>query len=116
MDQDGFLETLKRAISRCQLERYITAACGDYRQAEDHWQIAVNIEEIRRDQASPGGIKGSHGQRRMLQVLTTLWNPRAADELFDQPFSALVPVVMSMDRENREILAELLYCYPGWGD
>ena len=71
---------------------------------------------VTEDLASPGGLKASHGQRRMLQILAVLWNGRRADEIFQLPLSALVPSIMAMDRENREILSELLYSYPGWDD
>ena len=116
MDEMVFLEALKRAVERCQLEPYILPVGAELAAVESHWDISLNVAAVKADMASPGGLKLSHAQRRMLQVVATLWNSRSADELFGLPFSELVPVVMSMDRENREILAELLYSYPGWRD
>jgi len=114
MDEIGFLEAVKAAIETCELERYFLPSGMALAALESHYSLAPDLAAIRTDIESPGGIKGSHGQRRMLLVLVTLWNSKKAQDLFDEEFAVLPTVVMSMDGRNRGILAELLYTYPGW--
>ncbi len=115
MDEDAFLDALKTAIEACELNRYFNIPAGGLALVDNHYTLIPNIEAIGEDMASPGGIKGSHAQRRMLLVLVTLWDSGQAQQLFGQDFAILPKVVMSMDARNRGILAELLYTYPGWG-
>ncbi len=116
MDERAFLETLKDAIEICELSRYFKSSTGDINAADSHYDIQPDLDAIAADIKSPGGIKGSHAQRRMLLVLVTLWQPARAQALFGEEFAALQHVVMAMDKRNRGLLAELLYTYPGWGD
>ena len=116
MDEAAFLEALKETIIRCQLDRYSIPAGPALATVQDHWDIGFDLDAIRKDMDSAGGIKLSHGQQRMLEILVTLWNPREADALFERRLSDLIPSIMAMDKENRDRLCSLIYHFPGWGD
>jgi hypothetical protein len=116
MDETAFTEALIAALRNAELERYCVLPEAGLAAVSSHLQVGFDVEAIRRDRASPGGIKGSHAQRRMLMLLVALWRPGAADELFGEGLSALPRAIMAMDRRNRAILAELIETYPGWDD
>lgn len=114
MDEAAFTEALIAAIRNAELERYTLLPDGGLDAAASHYEIGFDIDAIRRDRDSPGGIKASHAQRRMLMLLVALWRPMAAEDLFDEGLSALPRGIMAMDARNRAILAELIEHYPGW--
>ncbi len=114
MDEAEFLSALKAAIENCQIARYFQVPGDDLAALESHYDLAPDLAAIRQDLQSPGGIKGSHAQRRMLLILVTLWDPLQAQALFGEDFAILPTAVMAMDLENRGIFAELIYTYPGW--
>lgn len=116
MDEKAFTEAVVEAIRNAELERYFVLPEGGISEVASHYEIELDVEAVRRDLASPGGLKASHAQRRMLMLLAALWRPRVADELFGESLGSLADAVMAMDRVNRGILAELLYAYPGWSD
>jgi len=107
-----FFETLKDAISYNQLERYFT---GNVTSVDSHYNLQPDIGAIKKDMASDGGLKLSHAQRRMLVVLVALWEGHIADEVFNQGIGDLSKIIQSMDKDNREIFAELIVSFPGWG-
>ena len=114
MEEAEFLSALQAAIEKCQLARYFRVPGGELAALENHYDVVPDLAAIHRDMESPGGIKGSHAQRRMLLILVTLWDPVRAQALFGEDFAVLPAALMAMDRENRGILAELIYTYPGW--
>ena len=115
MDEAEFLAALKQAIVNCELARYFNIPDAGLDTVDSHYDLAPDLGAIAADRDSPGGIKGSHAQRRMLLVLVTLWHAGQAQELFGEDFAVLPRVIQSMDNENRGLLAELIYSYPGWG-
>lgn len=116
MDEAAFTEALIAGIRNAELERYCLLPDGGLEAVTSHLQVGFDVEAIRRDKASPGGIKASHAQRRMLSLLIALWRPGVVDTLFDDGLAALPRAVMAMDARNRAILAELIESYPGWDD
>ena len=116
MDEAEFLDALKHAIESCELDRYFNIPASGLESVGSHYDLQPDLAAIAADRDSPGGIKGSHAQRRMLLVLCTLWNSGQAQQLFGEEFAVLPTVIHAMDKQNRGILAELLYSYPGWGD
>ena len=115
LNEPAFTEVLKEAIRYNQLERYFRANSGQIEDAESHYDLAPDIEAIKLDQADSGGLKLSHAQRRMLMTLVALWEGATADQLFEEGLGSLSRIIQSMDRNNRELLAELTLTYPGWG-
>ena len=115
LNETAFLERLKAAIRYNQLERYFTAETGDIQNVPRHYDLKPALNVIREDQADSGGLKLSHAQRRMLMILVALWEGHIADELFGESLGSLSRVIQSMDRNNRELLGELIVTYPGWG-
>ncbi|MZR29068.1 hypothetical protein [Sneathiella litorea] len=114
MDEQAFTEFLKNSIRYNQLERYFVATPGPIEDATSHYDLIPNVDEIRRDLADSGGLKLSHAQRRMLMTLIALWNGGMADDLFQEGLGSLPRVIQSMDRNNRELLGNLILTYPGW--
>ena len=115
MDENAFTALIKDAIRYNQLERYFAAKAISIEQVQSHYDLQPNIDAIRRDQADSGGLKLSHAQRRMLMTLVALWEGRIADELFGKGLGSLPRIIQSMDRNNRELLGDLILTYPGWG-
>jgi hypothetical protein len=110
-----FTKLVKESITYNQLERYFETDQDHLAELKDHFDLEPSIEAIKEDIASPGGLKLSHAQRRMLVVLVTLWNGRIADEVFSSGMEDLSKIIQSMDKNNRELFAELIVTYPGWG-
>jgi hypothetical protein len=110
-----FTETLIEAITYNQLERYFVLPEGPLANVENHFDLRPEVDAIRQDMASAGGLKLSHAQRRMLTVLVSLWDGRTADSLFEEGLGSLASIVQSMDRTNRELLADIIVTFPGWG-
>ncbi len=106
---------MKDVIRYNQLERYFKTSTGSIEEVSSHYDLKPNIEAITRDQADSGGLKLSHAQRRMLMTLVALWEGATADQLFEEGLGSLSRIIQSMDRNNRELLAELILAYPGWG-
>ncbi len=115
MQTREFTETLIEAITYNQLERYFLLPEGPLVDIESHFDVRPAVETIREDMASAGGLKLSHAQRRMLTVLVSLWDGRTADDLFEEGLGSLPSIVQSMDRTNRELLADIIVTFPGWG-
>ncbi|MCG8491289.1 MAG: hypothetical protein MI743_06715 [Sneathiellales bacterium] len=116
MQQEEFTKILKEAINYNQLERYFLSETGDIESAQSHYELRPDLESVEKDKASDGGIKLSHAQRRMLIVLVALWDGRHADRVFEEGMGSLARTIHSMDRENRELFADLIVTYPGWGN
>ncbi|MEH6526151.1 MAG: hypothetical protein V7723_08750 [Sneathiella sp.] len=116
MNAKAFTKLVKESITYNQLERYFLTDQGSLDTLEDHFTLRPDINAIKEDMASVGGLKLSHAQRRMLVVLVALWNGRIADEVFSSGMGDLAKVIQSMDRNNRELFAELIISYPGWGN
>jgi hypothetical protein len=110
-----FTKILLETISYNQLERYFSGPEGTLTDIVDHYTLVPDIEAIRTDMASDGGLKLSHAQRRMLVVLVALWEGRIADDVFKDGIGSLPKIIQSMDRNNRELFAELVVLFPGWG-
>lgn len=116
MNATIFTKLVKESIAYNQLERYFLTDHGNLESLEDHFILRPNINAIEADKKSDGGLKLSHAQRRMLVVLVALWDGRIADETFSSSMGDLAKVIQSMDRNNRELFAELVVSYPGWGN
>ncbi|WP_373088764.1 hypothetical protein [Sneathiella sp.] len=114
MPERNFAILVKEVITYNQLEQYFTGMDA-VAEINSHYDLQPDIETIERDFKSAGGLKLSHAQRRMLTVLVSLWNDRVADSIFNESLGSLAKTVQSMDRNNRELLAELIVTYPGWG-
>lgn len=114
LNEQAFTEIVQQAIAYNQLERYFAASKDSPQNAGSHYDLEPNIAEIKTDQASVGGLKLSHAQRRMLMVLVALWDGRSADETFGESLGSLPKIVQSMDKKNRELLGDLIMTYPGW--
>jgi hypothetical protein len=115
LNEQAFTALVKEAIRYNQLERYFRAVTGSIENASSHYDLTPNVDAITRDQADSGGLKLSHAQRRMLMTLVALWEGTTADRLFDEGLGSLSRIIQSMDRNNRELMAELILTYPGWG-
>jgi hypothetical protein len=115
MNEAEFLVALKAAIETCELNRYFNIPDSGLDGVNSHYDLAPDLAAIAADRDSPGGIKGSHAQRNMLLVLCTLWDAGPAQQVFGEDFTVLPRIVHSMDKQNRGLLAELIYTYPGWG-
>lgn len=116
MDEAEFTRALVAALRNAELERYCTFPDGGPDAVTSHLQVGFDVEAIRRDRASAGGIKASNAQRRMLVLLVALWRPSMAGELFGVGLEALPQAIMTMDRRNRAILSALVETYPGWDE
>lgn len=116
MSATAFTKLVIESITYNQLERYFLTDQGNLEMLEDHFALRPDIDAINKDMASDGGLKLSHAQRRMLVVLVALWDGRIADEVFSNGMGDLAKVIQSMDRNNRELFAELVVSYPGWGN
>lgn len=115
MQEREFTETLIEAIIYNQLERYFHQPEGPLTDITSHYDLSPAVDTIREDMASAGGLKLSHAQRRMLSVLVSLWDGRVADSLFEEGLGSLANIIQSMDRTNRELLADIIVTFPGWG-
>lgn len=115
LDEQTFTSLVKDAILYNQLERYFKASSGPIEDVSSHYDLSPDINAITQDQADSGGLKLSHAQRRMLMTLVALWEGATADQIFDEGLGSLSRIIQSMDRNNRELLAELILAYPGWG-
>ncbi|WP_169566048.1 hypothetical protein [Sneathiella limimaris] len=116
MSEDIFTALVKEAIQYNQLERYFVPKDSELEKLTNHFQIHPDIPEIEKDKASDGGLKLSHAQRRMLILLTALWDGREADRIFEEGIGSIGKLIHAMDRNNRELTAELIVAYPGWGN
>lgn len=116
MDEGRFTEAVVAAIRNAEIAGYFVLPGGSLDTVNEHFQIDVDAAAIRADLASPGGLKASHAQRRMLMILVTLCRPGLAQDLFGEDFSMLPRAVMAMDARNRGLFAELIFSYPGWHD
>lgn len=114
MSEIDFTTVVKEAITYNQLERYFTPKDNDFDKLTNHFDLKPNIEEIEKDKESAGGLKLSHAQRRMLILLVALWDGPAADRVFGEGIGSIGRLLHSMDRNNREIVADLIVTYPGW--
>ena len=114
LDEQAFTALVKDAIRYNQLERYFLAEDGPIERVESHYDLRPDIDAIKRDQADSGGLKLSHAQRRMLMTLVALWQGHTADEVFNEGLGSLARIIQSMDRNNRELLGDLIVAYPGW--
>ena len=114
LNEQAFTEIVQQAIAYNQLERYFISPKGGASDVASHYDLEPNITEIKTDQTSAGGLKLSHAQRRMLMVLVALWDGRIADETFGESLGSLPKIVQSMDKNNRELLGDLMMTYPGW--
>ncbi|WP_169546283.1 hypothetical protein [Sneathiella aquimaris] len=115
MSEEEFTIIVKEAINYNQLNRYFLSKTGKIDTAKDHFDLTPDLESIRADKASDGGLKLSHAQRRMLILLVALWDGRYADDIFNEGIGSLGKMIHSMDRGNRELFADLIVTYPGWG-
>ncbi|GLQ08004.1 hypothetical protein [Sneathiella chinensis] len=115
MFEEEFTIILKQSIKYNQLERYFAATQGEVENAATHYDLYPDMERIIEDRDSPGGIKLSHAQRRMLMVLVALWEGDEADRVFGEGIGSIPTMIHAMDRQNRELLADLILTYPGWG-
>lgn len=115
MDQQEFTKIVKEAIKYNQLEKYFFVNNGIIEEIDNHRDLSPDMPAIERDKSSAGGIKLSHAQRRMLVLLVALWDERQANRVFDGGIGSLGRMVQSMDATNREIFADLIITYPGWG-
>jgi hypothetical protein len=110
-----FTKIVKEAILYNQLERYFSPSGEKLELVETHYDLCPNVFEIEKDKNSDGGLKLSHAQRRMLIFLVALWEGREADRIFNEGIGTVSKLIHSMDRDNRELLADLIITYPGWG-
>lgn len=116
MTENEFTNFVKEAITYNQLERYFTPKDNELDKLINHFDIAPDITEIKKDKNSDGGLKLSHAQRRMLILLVALWNGHIADQVFQESFGSIGKLIHSMDRNNRELVADIIATYPGWGN
>jgi hypothetical protein len=114
--EEDFTTTVKEAITYNQLERYFNPKDTDLHKLINHFEISPDVAEIEKDKNSDGGLKLSHAQRRMLIMLMALWDGREADRIFAEGIGSLAKLIYSMDRNNRELVADLIVTYPGWGN
>ncbi len=115
MFEADFTKIVQEAIVYNQLERYFWPKGDALGSVESHFDLKPDIEEIEKDKASDGGLKLSHAQRRMLILLVALWEGNEADRIFAEGFGSISKVIHSMDKNNRELTADLVVTYPGWG-
>jgi len=115
MVETDFTKIVQEAILYNQLERYFSPKGDDFNNIESHFELTPDVVEIEKDKASDGGLKLSHAQRRMLMLLVALWEGNEADRIFSEGLGSLGKLIHSMDRNNRELTAELIVTYPGWG-
>jgi hypothetical protein len=115
LNEQEFTKIVKEAIKYNQLEKYFSAKTDTIDKIDDHHLLSPDMMAIERDKSSAGGIKLSHAQRRMLVLLVALWDERQANRVFDGGIGSLGRMVQSMDATNREIFADLIITYPGWG-
>lgn len=115
MVETDFTKIVQEAILYNQLERYFSPKGEEFDKIESHFELAPDTDEIEKDIASAGGLKLSHAQRRMLMLLVALWEGNEADRIFSEGLGTLGKLIHSMDRNNRELAADLIVTYPGWG-
>lgn len=115
MPEQEFTIIIKETIKYNQLEKYFTARSGSIEDVTDHFDLSPDVGAITADKSSPGGLKLSHAQRRMLVLLTALWDERQANRIFSDGVGSLGPMIQSMDPTNRDLFADLVVTYPGWG-
>ncbi|WP_288904018.1 hypothetical protein [uncultured Sneathiella sp.] len=115
LTEQAFTALLKDAIRYNQLERYFKVSSGSIEEIASHYDLAPDIDAIKRDLSDSGGLKLSHAQRRMLMTLVALFDGYTADDLFEEGLGSLSRIIQSMDRNNRELMADLILSYPGWG-
>ena len=115
MFEADFTKIVREAIVYNQLERYFSPKGDKMESVESHFDIQPDIPEIEKDKASAGGLKLSHAQRRMLMLLVALWEGNEADRVFSEGLGSISKLIHSMDANNRELTADLIITYPGWG-
>ena len=115
MVETDFTKIVQEAILYNQLERYFSPKGEAFERLESHFELSPDVSEIENDLASAGGLKLSHAQRRMLMLLVALWEGNEADRIFSEGLGSLGKLIHSMDRDNRELTADLIVTYPGWG-
>lgn len=115
LPEQEFTIIIKEAIKYNQLEKYFRARSGAVQDVSDHFDLSPDTDAIERDKSSAGGLKLSHAQRRMLILLTALWDERQANRIFADGAGSLGTMIQSMDPTNRDLFADLVVTYPGWG-
>jgi len=114
--EEEFTKIVKEAINYNQLNRYFLPSGPQLEALNSHYDLKPDLSSIENDMASDGGLKLSHAQRRMLILLVSLWDGRHADRLFAEGIGSIAKMIHSMDRDNRELVADLVITYPGWGN
>ncbi|MBL4906448.1 MAG: hypothetical protein JKX94_03275 [Sneathiella sp.] len=115
MFDEEFTKIVKEAINYNELNRYFLPTDEKFEAIDSHFELQPNISAIESDKASSGGLKLSHAQRRMLILLVALWEGNEADRIFSEGIGSISKMIHSMDRDNRELFADLILTYPGWG-
>ena len=115
MFNEDFTKLVKEAILYNQLERYFSPKGDTFDKLNNHFELQPNVIEIENDKKSAGGLKLSHAQRRMLMLLVALWDGQEADRIFGEGLGSLGKLIHSMDANNRDLVADLVVTYPGWG-
>lgn len=115
MFETDFTKIVREAIVYNQLERYFSPKGDELENIQSHFDLVPDIDEIEKDKASSGGLKLSHAQRRMLMLLIALWEGNEADRIFAEGLGSIAKLIHSMDANNRELTADLIITYPGWG-
>lgn len=115
MFDEEFTKIVKEAITYNQLNRYFSPPTEKFDAVKNHFDLQPIISGIESDIASAGGLKLSHAQRRMLILLISLWEGSEADRIFAEGIGSIGKMIHSMDRTNRELVADLVITYPGWG-
>lgn len=115
MFEEEFTKIVKDAIIYNELNRYFLPSSEKFAAVSSHFEIKPNISAIESDKTSKGGLKLSHAQRRMLILIVALWEGREADRVFEEGIGSIGKLIHSMDRNNREFMADLIMTYPGWG-
>ncbi len=115
MLEEEFTKIVKEAINYNQLNRYFLPNGQELENLTSHYDLKPDLSSIEMDKQSDGGLKLSHAQRRMLIFLVSLWDGRQADRIFLEGIGSLGKMIHSMDKGNRELVADLVVTYPGWG-
>jgi len=112
---EDFTKLVKEAILYNQLERYFSPKGDAFDKLNNHFELQPCVKDIENDKKSAGGLKLSHAQRRMLIFLVALWDGQEADRIFNEGIGSLGKLIHSMDANNRDLVADLVVTYPGWG-
>lgn len=115
MFNEDFTKLVKEAILYNQLERYFSPKGDAFDKLNNHFDLKPSVKDIESDKNSAGGLKLSHAQRRMLILLVALWDGQEADRIFEEGIGSIGKLIHSMDTNNRDLVADLVVTYPGWG-